>query len=61
MCITFVDANHPGSCHDAFIFNHSELNTHLTSNYENGQRNTWLLGKYYKIIKYFVFNYFCVR
>lgn len=46
--IRFVDGNHPGSCHDSFIFNSSELDTELERRFENGEENTWLLGNFYQ-------------
>lgn len=44
MVIRYVDANHPGSSHDSFIWNTSPLNGILESNFMNGERNTWILG-----------------
>jgi len=44
MMIKYLDATHPGSCHDSFIWNSSELRNCLNSKFENGDRNSWLLG-----------------
>lgn len=44
MIIRYVDANHPGSSHDSFIWNMSSLSRMLQTNFENGERNSWILG-----------------
>ena len=44
MVIRAVDACHPGSSHDAFIFNLSREKQYLQQKYNNGDRNSWLLG-----------------
>ncbi|XP_065089161.1 putative nuclease HARBI1 [Ochlerotatus camptorhynchus] len=44
MIIRYVDANHPGSSHDSFIWNTSSLNDMLETNFMNGERNSWILG-----------------
>ncbi|XP_058813410.1 putative nuclease HARBI1 [Topomyia yanbarensis] len=44
LMIRYVDANHPGSSHDSFVFNASSLSSYLNTRYERGERNTWLLG-----------------
>ncbi|XP_065093820.1 putative nuclease HARBI1 [Ochlerotatus camptorhynchus] len=42
--IRYVDANNPGANHDSFIWNSNPLDGVLNAKYENGERNTWLLG-----------------
>ncbi|XP_021712444.1 putative nuclease HARBI1 [Aedes aegypti] len=44
LLIRYVDANHPGSSHDSFVWNGSVLNQLLQQEYTNGERNSWLLG-----------------
>ncbi|XP_058449128.1 putative nuclease HARBI1 [Malaya genurostris] len=44
LIIRYIDANHPGTCHDSFVWNGSSLNQLLRQRYENGERNFWLLG-----------------
>nr|XP_029717296.1 putative nuclease HARBI1 [Aedes albopictus] len=44
LMIRYLDANHPGSSHDSFVWNGSFLNQLLQQNYENGERKSWLLG-----------------
>ncbi|KAG5860737.1 hypothetical protein JTB14_025284 [Gonioctena quinquepunctata] len=44
LIIMNVNANFPGSCHDSFIWRQSQIEFHLHNDYQNGQRNTWLLG-----------------
>ena len=39
-----VNARFPGSTHDAAIWAMSSERTKLERDYENGERNTWLLG-----------------
>lgn len=39
-----VNANFPGSTHDAFIWSNSGIYTIMSNNYYNGNRNSWLLG-----------------
>lgn len=48
--IRYIQSHSPGSCHDSLIWNVSDLKHHLKEQYQNGERNTWLLGKYYCII-----------
>ncbi|XP_065087445.1 putative nuclease HARBI1 [Ochlerotatus camptorhynchus] len=43
--IRYVDANSPGANHDSFIWNNNPLDVELSQQYQNGERNTWLLGK----------------
>lgn len=42
--IRYLDANHPGSSHDSFVWNGSSLNQLLLQRYNNGERSSWLLG-----------------
>lgn len=42
--IRYVDSNNPGSNHDSFIWSKSTLDRELSNRYQNGERNTWLLG-----------------
>ncbi|XP_061401150.1 putative nuclease HARBI1 [Musca vetustissima] len=42
--IMFVDARHPGANHDSFIWEQSPINEMLERDFENGKRNTWVLG-----------------
>ncbi|XP_065074841.1 putative nuclease HARBI1 [Ochlerotatus camptorhynchus] len=42
--IRYVDANSPGANHDSFIWNNNPLDFELSQQYQNGERNTWLLG-----------------
>ncbi|XP_065355967.1 putative nuclease HARBI1 [Calliphora vicina] len=42
--ILYVDASHPGACHDSFIWNTGELRLHLEQEYLRGCNNYWLLG-----------------
>ncbi|XP_017478160.1 PREDICTED: putative nuclease HARBI1 [Rhagoletis zephyria] len=44
MIIRAVDACHPGSSHDSFIFNQSNAKHYLESKYEAGDHSSWLLG-----------------
>ncbi|XP_050339431.1 putative nuclease HARBI1 [Bactrocera neohumeralis] len=44
MSITAVDACHPGSSHDAFIFNLSNIKQSLLSSFQSGDHSSWLLG-----------------
>lgn len=44
MKIRAVDACRPGSCHDAFIWNLSGARQFFLNQYEDGDRNSWLLG-----------------
>ncbi|XP_065354731.1 putative nuclease HARBI1 [Calliphora vicina] len=42
--IMYVDARHPGANHDAFVWEYSVINQKLQDSFENGKRNTWILG-----------------
>lgn len=42
--IRYISADHPGSVHDSLVWNISDLKQYLNENYENGERNAWLLG-----------------
>ncbi|XP_039969105.1 putative nuclease HARBI1 [Bactrocera tryoni] len=44
MSITAVDACHPGSSHDAFILNLSNIKQYLLSSFQSGDHSSWLLG-----------------
>ncbi|XP_055913458.1 putative nuclease HARBI1 [Eupeodes corollae] len=44
MKIRFVDATHPGACHDSLVWKVSEFRSHLLQRYLSGERNFWLLG-----------------
>lgn len=44
MKIMSVNANYPGSAHDAFIWRHSQIRDHLQNSYNAGNRNSWLIG-----------------
>lgn len=44
LLILNVNATFPGSVHDSFIWRQSQVKVHLQNAFENGQRNTWLLG-----------------
>ncbi|XP_062557486.1 putative nuclease HARBI1 [Armigeres subalbatus] len=44
LMIRYLDANHPGSSHDSFVWNGSSLNQLLFQKYNNGERSSWLLG-----------------
>ncbi|XP_062551110.1 putative nuclease HARBI1 [Armigeres subalbatus] len=44
LMIRYLDANHPGSSHDSFVWNGSSLNQLLLQRYNNGERSSWLLG-----------------
>ncbi|XP_058827061.1 putative nuclease HARBI1 [Topomyia yanbarensis] len=43
LMIRYLDANHPGSSHDSFVWNGSSVNQLLLQRYNNGERNSWLL------------------
>lgn len=47
--VRYVDASHPGACHDSFIWNISDLRAHFEQDYLRGVTNFWLLGKHFKI------------
>ncbi|XP_055910815.1 putative nuclease HARBI1 [Eupeodes corollae] len=42
--IRFIDATHPGACHDSFIWNVSDLRSKMESDYLRDIKNVWLLG-----------------
>ncbi|XP_017474547.1 PREDICTED: putative nuclease HARBI1 isoform X1 [Rhagoletis zephyria] len=42
--IQYVDASHPGACHDSFVWNTSELRTHLEREYLRDLGNYFLLA-----------------
>ncbi|XP_036343854.1 putative nuclease HARBI1 isoform X1 [Rhagoletis pomonella] len=44
MRIRFVDASHPGACHDSFIWNNSDLRACFEREYLRGGNNFWLLA-----------------
>lgn len=44
MNIIAIDATKPGSSHDSFVWNLSSVRDFYQSNYENGDRGSWLLG-----------------
>ncbi|XP_055912672.1 putative nuclease HARBI1 [Eupeodes corollae] len=44
MKIRCVDAKYPGSNHDSHIWNLSNAKMHFKKKYDEGERNTWLLG-----------------
>ncbi|XP_054746742.1 putative nuclease HARBI1 [Anastrepha obliqua] len=44
MRIRYVNAQYPGSNHDAHIWNVSSARNFFENKYLNGERNTWLLG-----------------
>lgn len=39
-----VNSGFPGSCHDSYIWRQSTIKDHLQNKFQNGERNTWLLG-----------------
>lgn len=43
--IRYISSHHPGSCHDSFVWNASNLKQLLKDKCDNGEKNTWLLGK----------------
>jgi hypothetical protein len=45
--ILSINARFPGSVHDSAIWMMSGVKQILRNNYANGDRSTWLLGKYY--------------
>ncbi|XP_065366368.1 putative nuclease HARBI1 [Calliphora vicina] len=42
--IRYVNATHPGACHDSFIWRTSNIRAHLEGKYLQGSHNFWLLG-----------------
>lgn len=42
--IRYISPSHPGSAHDSLVWNVSDLKAYLAERYNNGERNTWLLG-----------------
>lgn len=60
----YVDARHPGANHDSFIWEQSALDQRLQNEFDNGKRNTWILGNIHTIIvekKCIFINYFVCR
>lgn len=45
MKIRFVDASHPGACHDSFVWNTSPYSSVMEENYLRSGLRVWLLGK----------------
>lgn len=43
--IRYISSHYPGSAHDSFIWNASELKQFLKNNHNNGDKNTWILGE----------------
>ncbi|XP_017472210.1 PREDICTED: putative nuclease HARBI1 isoform X3 [Rhagoletis zephyria] len=43
--IRYVDASHPGACHDSFIWDSSGLRAYCEQQYLQGVTNFWFLGK----------------
>lgn len=39
-----LNAKYPGSVHDSAIWSTSQIRTYLLTNYQNGERNSWLIG-----------------
>lgn len=39
-----INARYPGSVHDSAIWYTSRIRTHLVENFQNGHRNSWLIG-----------------
>ncbi|XP_037827945.1 putative nuclease HARBI1 [Lucilia sericata] len=44
LVIRFVDARHPGSNHDSFIWKGSQADDYFNLLYSGGERNVWVLG-----------------
>lgn len=42
--ILSINARYGGSTHDSYIWRRSQINSYLQQLYEQGERNTWLLG-----------------
>lgn len=47
MRIRFIDAKFPGCNHDSHIWNLSKAKASMERKYQDGERNTWLLGIYF--------------
>lgn len=61
MCILSVDARYPGSNHDSFIWEHSTTNQKMQREFEEGKRNTWILGNiFYYVTENMNYRLFCV-
>jgi len=41
-----VNARYPGARHDAYIWSNSPIRRIMERRYNNGERNTWLIGKF---------------
>lgn len=48
MRIRFIDAKYPGCNHDAHIWSLSKARSFLEQKYRDGERNSWLLGNYFR-------------
>lgn len=46
MRIRYIDATHPGSCHDSFVWNMSGFRTALEEDFLERGSSAWLLGEY---------------
>lgn len=44
MKIRYINGKHPGSSHDAMVWDLSKLKNQLMLAYNNGEKNFWLLG-----------------
>lgn len=42
--ILSINARYGGSTHDSYIWRRSQINSYMQQMYEQGERNTWLLG-----------------
>ncbi|XP_058974301.1 putative nuclease HARBI1 [Musca domestica] len=42
--IRYISSHHHGSVHDSLVWNTSDLKQHMKENFDNGERNTWILG-----------------
>lgn len=42
--ILSINARYGGSTHDSYIWRRSQINSYMQQSYEQGERNTWLLG-----------------
>lgn len=41
-----INARFPGARHDAYIWSNSPVRSCMERNFERGERQTWLIGKY---------------